>query len=188
MSTTVPTLHNSNTNNGSTNKDGKSELSQNSNSHPPNPNPNTSSTGTGPPAGSSSNDKVMIVTGDSQNMVVDLSAVPLDLRNAIISGTTMVTLPDGLNSRLEPGYTMITLPQDHEYEHIPPYPPKESIPKNPARDDVSKYGTKNMTHVWDVMQHSNLGKGNYKGKGKRITTVLPFHPNQDAHVSTSLIY
>jgi len=130
----------------------------------------------------------MIVAGDSQNMVVHLSAVPLDLREAIISGTALVTLPDGLGQQLEPGYTMINLPQDHEYEHIPPYPSPKSDRRNPPkssyRDDRGKYGTKNLTHVWDVMQH---GSG-AKGKAKRVTTVIPYHPNQDAHVSFTALF
>ncbi|CAG7733934.1 unnamed protein product, partial [Allacma fusca] len=39
-------------------------------------------------------------------MVVDLSAVPPDLREAILAGTALITLPDGAKKRLEPGYTM----------------------------------------------------------------------------------
>jgi len=132
---------------------------------------------------SHSNDKVMIVSGDSQNMVVDLSAVPLDLREAIISGTAILALPDELNQRLEPGYTMIAIPQDHEYEILPSpknyHPPHPKDPKE-GSEGRDNYATKNLAQVWDVMQH--------KSKGKRITTVLPFHPNQDSHVSLSSLF
>jgi hypothetical protein len=57
-------------------------------------------------------DKVMIVTGDSKNMVVDLSGVPQDLRDAIIAGTALITLPDGLNSSVsrKGGYTIVSIP------------------------------------------------------------------------------
>lgn len=122
------------------------------------------------------NDKVMIVSGDSQNMVVDLSGVPLDLREAIISGSALVALPDGLNQRLEAGYTMITVPQDHAYEILPSPKPKPKDSKEPP-EGRDNYATKNLAQVWDVLQQ--------KGKGKRITTVLPFHPNQDSHVRTT---
>lgn len=49
----------------------------------------------------------------------------------------------------------------------------------------SNFTSKNKTRVWDMMQQSvqqTLIEGE-NGKKKRITTVLPFHPNQDVYVS-----
>jgi hypothetical protein len=181
----------------------------------------------------------MIVTGDSQNMVVDLSGVPQDLRDAIISGTALITLPDGLkNSSIKGGYTIVSLPTSSTTTHsksnannsnassttsthqhtstkttgnkrLPSGEENEikalSTPSTSTNLNLNvhqlergelydqifnnyAYGNKNKTQIWNVMQQSvqqTLIEG-ANGKKKRITTVLPFHPNQDVYVSKSL--
>lgn len=180
--------------------------------------------------------KVMIVTGDSQNIVVDLSGVPLDLKNAIVSGTALITLPDGLDTMLQPGYTMITIPATNTAR---PMSPKSSSHSqlvveggstlgsspsggNPHRktlgkdgvvkiamgqdddkplvtkgsssgsgsdDECKLFSTKNKTQIWDVIQQT-VGKQDTIGsKGKKkITTIFPFHPNQDSYVSQAICH
>lgn len=188
--------------------------------------------------------KVMIVTGDSQNIVVDLSGVPHDLKNAIVSGTALITLPDGLDKMLQPGYTMITIPAsksitssssktpsaaggvgaedgkptpatavggarsinkngnnkdaainitigiDDEKPLVPPGGGSSSS-NNSSDDECKLFGTKNKAQIWDVLQNT-MGKQHDAGGGgknkKKITTVFPFHPNQDAYVSKNRDY
>lgn len=160
--------------------------------------------------------KVMIVTGDSQNIVVDLSGVPLDLKNAIVSGTALITLPDGLDTMLQPGYTMITIPatqnQSSSRKHagasrsshrgrgddVKPLVTSGGGGRSKASaglssdDECKLFATKNKAQIWDVLQQNKIdaqGEGDEEtgGRGskskKKITTIFPFHPNQDSHVS-----
>jgi len=124
------------------------------------------------PSNFGANNKVMIVTGDRGNMVVDLSQVPQGLRDAILSGTALITLPEGINDLLQPGYAMIDIPPDEGDDAI----------KNAA---AFPYGVNNKTQFWDVMQHngSTIPEKHSKKNSKKLTTVFPFHPNQDTYVS-----
>lgn len=161
--------------------------------------------------------KVMIVTGDSQNFVVDLSEVPLDLKNAIVSGTALITLPDGLDTMLQPGYTMITIPATQNQQQSSSKKPsgasrnshrgkgddvKPLVTSGGGRskgtglssddDECKLFATKNKAQIWDVLQQNKIeaqGEGDEDTGGreskskKKITTIFPFHPNQDSYVS-----
>ena len=128
----------------------------------------------------------MIISGDSQNMVVDLTAVPSELRTAIIAGTTLMQLPATTDFRqhphphqLEPGYTLITIPPEIRGQ----LGGGEGVDGDEERLQ-GKFSRHNLTQIWNVMQANLMGGGGDGNRKKKdVTTVLPFHPNHDAHVS-----
>lgn len=153
-----------------------------------------------------------------------------------ISGTALITLPDGLSggsSSKKGGYTIVSLPTNAGPNNGSSFSSKPNIklksnghkrlgggsnhssPSEAEMNEIKvipstsanlsvhelergelydhifnsyKYGTKNKTQIWDVMQQQSVQQTLIEGKNgkkKQITTILPFHPNQDVYVSHS---